>query len=612
MSDSCFRDDISLTNPVLITDADETKEEKFMTSAKFTALYCRLSQEDALVGESNSIQNQKEMLASYAKSHGFRNPVFYVDDGYSGTNFNRPGFQKMLADMESGKISVCITKDLSRLGRNQAEVGLYINFTFPSLGVRYIAVGDNLDTIDPNSIDNDYAGIKNWFNEFYARDTSRKIRAVNKSKGERGETLTYIVPYGYVKDPDNPKHWIVDPEAAEVVKKIFNLCMEGRGPGQISKILEAEHILNPTAYKNQKGLPINHPISDEPYSWSHKTVRNILERREYTGCTAAFKTYTNSIWDKRTKFNPIENQVITPDTHEAIIPQEVFDKVQEIREHRHRRTKREHRENIFSGLMYCGDCGAKMHFCNMTKNEVIHDYYECSTHHNNRKECVTHYIRASILEDLVWKHMSLVISYVACHEEYFRKFMNDYLAVESEAKLKLWKELLARAEKRITELDFLFAKAYEDNATGKLTDERYEDITGRYECEESELNAKVEQLAMNIATQEENSNNIDRFINLIAEHIYDGELTRYNLHELIKGIYVENADIPNDPETEEPTNTDPDDGDYVTFSNKPKSRTAKTHRIRKIHIKYDFIGFIPINELMKYENKSENRENVLN
>ena len=588
-----------MINPVLITDADETKEEEFMTSAKSTALYCRLSQEDALVGESNSIQNQKEMLASYAKAHGFRNPVFYVDDGYSGTNFNRPGFQKMLADMESGKISVCITKDLSRLGRNQAEVGLYINFTFPSLGVRYIAVGDNLDTIDPNSIDNDYAGIKNWFNEFYARDTSRKIRAVNKSKGERGETLTYIVPYGFVKDPDNPKHWIVDPEAAEVVKKIFNLCMEGRGTLQIANQLESEKILNPTAYKSKTGL------SDNPYHWDDGTVRSILERREYTGCTVAFKTYTNSIWDKKKRFNPIEKQLITADTHEAIISQEVFDKVQIIREHRHRRTK-SGKSTIFSGLIYCHDCGSPLYFSAGKCDDNLQDFFDCSLHRKHREKCKPHFIRSEILEKLVWQHMKTVISYVAYHEEYFRKFMLTYLEAEQTETMKLWKNQLSKAEKRMEEIDRMYIRLYEDNANGKIPDSRFQMMSDAYDKEQNELRENATKLRNQIKAQEEKSDSIDRFIDLIKNHFYDNGLNGYNLHELIKGIYIENADCPNEEEGKESDIDDTDSGEYVIYDKQPKTSSAKTHRIRKIHIKYDFIGFIPINELMKHgDNKSD-------
>ncbi len=599
MNNSDFLDDISVTDTEnIMTDADEQKEELLMTSAKATALYCRLSQEDALAGESNSISNQKEILAQYAKAKGFSNPVFYVDDGYSGTNFNRPGFQKMVSDMEDGKIAVCITKDLSRLGRNQAEVGLYINFTFPSYGVRYIAIGDNIDTIDPNSIDNDFAGIRNWVNEVYAKDTSRKIRAVNESKINRGETLTYIIPYGYMKDPENPKHWIVDEEAAETIKLIFDLCMEGRGPHQIASLLEKKKIFNLTSYKLQKGMPINHPVPENPYKWSHKTIRGILANREFTGCTVTRKTYTNSIWDKKTRINSVENLVITPGTHEAIISQEIFDKVQEICERRHRKTKNPKRDNIFSGLIYCYDCGSTMRFSGSSSTDA---FFECSCHHDDRSKCVTHFIRNEILEELVWQHLLSVISFVTHHEEYFCKFMEKWLEVEISEKVKIQKKQLKQAEKRMAEIERYYLKLYEDNASGKIPDLRFMMISEMYDREQIELEEKIEELKEAISSQEEKSNNLEAFIETAKQYSGEDEMTRYLLHELIKGIYIENADVENVPAeicTDETDDTD--NGEYITFDNKPKTSTAKKHRIRKIHIKYDFVGFIPINELRKY------------
>ena len=286
---------------------------------KITALYCRLSQEDSLDGESNSVTNQRRILESYAREHHFTNLTWFIDDGYSGTDFNRPGVQKLLAEVETDQVSTIIVKDLSRFSRNSAMAGMYINFTFAEHGIRFIAVNDNYDTIDPNSIDNDFAGIRNWFNEFYARDTSRKIRAVNKAKGERGERLTVNIPYGYRKNPDAPKEWIIDEEAARVVRKIFNLCMQGRGPSQIAAQLEADKVLNPTAYKRREGIDTPHAAPENPYRWNESTVVSILERMEYIGAMVNFKTYSNSIWDKKQRANPIENQRIFYNTHPAII-----------------------------------------------------------------------------------------------------------------------------------------------------------------------------------------------------------------------------------------------------------------------------------------------------
>ena len=360
---------IEATNPVLAVAPLKEETEMLRATDKITALYCRLSVEDlkedkngGKEDESNSIQNQKMILLQYAKEHRFPNPTFFVDDGYSGTNFDRPGFQAMLAEIEAGRVAVCCTKDLSRLGRNSSLTGLYINFTFPKYNVRYIAINDHFDTIDPNSTDSDIAGIKNWFNEFFAKDTSRKIRAVNKAKGERGVPLTVNVPFGYRKDPEDKTKWVVDEAAALVVKRIFKLCMEGRGPMQIAKLLQEEKVLNPTAYKKREGIKTPSPETADPYHWNTNTVVHILERREYTGCTVNFKTYTNSIWDKKQRETPIEKQAVFYNTHPAIIEQEVFDKVQEIRQQRHRRTKTG-KSSLFSGMVYCADCGAKMRYC---------------------------------------------------------------------------------------------------------------------------------------------------------------------------------------------------------------------------------------------------------
>ena len=336
MSNDVSLDINQKSNPVQTVAPPKEDNNMLRATDKITALYCRLSVEDTKEkggkdDPSNSIQHQQIMLMEYAKSQHFPNPTFFIDDGYSGVDFsNRPGFQKMLAEIEAGHVEVVITKDLSRLGRNSSLTGLYINYTFPQYGVRYIAINDHFDTIDPNSTDSDMAGIKNWFNEWYSKDTSRKIRAVNKAKGERGERLTTNVPYGYKRDSDDPKKWVIDEEAAQIVKRIFALCMEGKGPSQIAALLEKEKVLNPTAYKQREGRKTPHQTPENEYRWHESTVAYILEYMEYTGCTVNFKTYTNSIWDKKQRENPMENRKIFYNTHPAIISLEVFDKVQEI------------------------------------------------------------------------------------------------------------------------------------------------------------------------------------------------------------------------------------------------------------------------------------------
>ena len=340
------------------------------------------------------------ILLQYAKEHRFPNPTFFVDDGYSGTNFDRPGFQAMLAEIEAGRVAVCCTKDLSRLGRNSSLTGLYINFTFPKYNVRYIAINDHFDTIDPNSTDSDIAGIKNWFNEFFAKDTSRKIRAVNKAKGERGVPLTVNVPFGYRKDPEDKTKWVVDEAAALVVKRIFKLCMEGRGPMQIAKLLQEEKVLNPTAYKKREGIKTPSPETADPYHWNTNTVVHILERREYTGCTVNFKTYTNSIWDKKQRETPIEKQAVFYNTHPSIIEQEVFDKVQEIRQQRHRRIKTG-KSSLFSGMVYCADCGAKMRYCTTNYFEKRQDHFVCAT-----TAAIREAVRHTLSARLFWRNWS--------------------------------------------------------------------------------------------------------------------------------------------------------------------------------------------------------------
>lgn len=564
-----FNDDImNPTNPVQTVAQPKEDTEMSRATNKITALYCRLSQEDALAGESNSISNQKSMLLTYAKEHRFPNPTFFVDDGYSGTNFDRPGFQAMLDEIVAGNVAVCITKDLSRLGRNSSLTGLYTNFTFPEHGVRYIAINDDFDTSDPNSVNNDFAGIKNWFNEFYARDTSRKIRAVTKSKGEKGVPLTVNVPYGYKKDPDNPKHWIIDEEAAMVVRRIFDMCMEGRGPSQIANQLMADNILNPTAYKRKQGINSPNPTPENPYHWNVNTVVHILERREYTGCIVNFKTYTNSIWDKKQRVNSEENQAIFENVHEAIIDESLFEKVQIIRQNRHRRTKTG-KSSIFSGMLYCGDCGEKMYYCTTKYFEKRQDFFECSVHHKHRDQCKIHFIRAVVLEDLVQTHMNAVVSYVARYEQHFRKVMTEKLQVESEEKLRVWKKQLSQNEKRIAELDRLFIKIYEDNAKGTLSDEKFEMMSQRYEEEQSQLKSELVTLQENIEVQEQQTENLEQFIQLASKYADGVPLTPYALRELVKKIYVSAAD------------------------------KSSGKRKQSISIEYDFIGFIPLNELMQ-------------
>lgn len=561
---------IEATNPVLAVAPLKEETEMLRATEKITALYCRLSQEDANEGDSNSITNQKDILLRYAKEHRFPNPTFFVDDGYSGTNYDRPSFQQMLSEIEAGKVVVVLTKDLSRLGRNSSLTGLYINFTFPKYSVRYIAINDHFDTIDPNSTDNDVAGIKNWFNEFFAKDTSRKIRAVQKAKGERGVPLTTNVPFGYRKDPEDRTKWIVDEAAALVVKRIFKLCMEGRGPMQIAKLLQAEKVLNPTSYKRREGIKSPSPETADPYHWNTNTVVHILERREYTGCTVNFKTYTNSIWDKKQRETPIEKQAVFYNTHPAIIEQEVFDKVQQIRKQRHRRTKTG-KSSLFSGMVYCADCGAKMRYCTTNYFEKRQDHFVCANYRSNTGSCSAHFIRAVVLEELVWMHMKAVIFYVTRYEKHFRTVMEQRLRMSSEEAIRGYKTQFAQAERRLAELDRLFIRIYEDNVSGRITDERFSMMSRTYEDEQTQLKVEIQSLQQEIEVQERQIENLEQFIQRVHKYEDLQELTPYALRELVKAIYIEAPD---------------------------KSSGKRRQNIR---ISYDLVGFIPLNELVKEE-----------
>ena len=565
------------SNPIQTVAQPKEDNEMLRATDKITALYCRLSVEDTKDEKkngkedlSNSIQNQKAMLLQYARDHRFPHPTFFIDDGYSGVTYDRPGFQKMLDEIEAGHVGVVITKDLSRLGRNSALTGLYINYTFPQNDVRYIAINDHFDSINPNSTDSDIAGIKNWFNEFFAKDTSRKIRAVQKAKGERGERLTVHVPYGYMKNPENPKEWIIDEEAAQVVKKIFTLCMNGRGPSQIADQLEKDKILTPTAYKNKQGVKTPHTEPENPYRWHESTIVNILERKEYIGATVNFKTYTNSIWDKKQRENPEENRVIFYNTHPAIIEQEVFDKVQEIRQQRHRRTATG-KSSPFSGLVFCADCKQKLYYSTTKYFEKRQDFFICSTHRANKDKCSGHYIRAVVLEDLVWNHMKEVISYVTRYEAHFRVEMEQKLRLQSEETIRVYKKRLAQAEKRIGELDRLFIKIYEDNAKGKLNDDRFAMMSKTYEDEQAQLKVEIVNLQKEIEVQERQIEDLEQFIQRARRYTDLTELTPYALRELIKAVYVEAPD------------------------------KSSGKRKQRVHIEYDLVGYIPVDELIKAE-----------
>ena len=504
-----------------------------------TALYERLSQEDKLEGESNSIANQKKILERYCREHGITAYRHYdEDDGYSGTNFNRPGFQRMLADIKAGKIKRVIVKDMSRFGRDYLQVGFYTDMLFPDFGVHFIAVNDGVDSTRG---ENEFTAIRNVFNEMYARDTSKKIRATWQSKGKSGEHLTTIPPYGYMKDPDNKKKWIIDEEAAAVVQQIFALCVSGMGPTQIAKWLEKHEIYNPTAYSQAKGRPVTNKPTANPYKWTNETVSRTLERIEYLGHTVNFKTRKQSYKSKKKLWNDPSEWVIFENTQPPIVEESVFLIVQNIRKSRRRPTKMGDM-GIFSGLLYCAECGGKMYQCRATNFTEEQKYFICSTYRKGKDLCTTHSIKNVVLYEIVLKNLREAIDYVTEYEAEFVQEAADSRLRERDAEFSCKRETLSKAESRIAELDNLFMHLYEDNVTGKLSDERFIKMSHDYELEQSNLKAMAEVLREEIKQQEKQKTNVKAFISAVKKYTDMQQLDAAMLREFIDRIEVSHTD----------------------------------------------------------------------
>lgn len=506
-----------------------------------TALYERLSQEDKLEGESNSIANQKKILERYCREHGITAYRHYdEDDGYSGTNFNRPGFQRMLADIKAGKIKRVIVKDMSRFGRDYLQVGFYTDMLFPDFGVHFIAVNDGVDSTRG---ENEFTAIRNVFNEMYARDTSKKIRATWQSKGKSGEHLTTIPPYGYMKDPDNKKKWIIDEEAAAVVQQIFALCVSGMGPTQICHWLEKSEILNPTFYWLSKGIKVtNKPKPGaNPYKWTNETVSRMLEKIEYLGHTVNFKTRKQSYKSKKKLWNDPSEWVIFENTQPPIVEESVFLIVQNIRKSRRRPTKMGDM-GIFSGLLYCAECGGKMYQCRATNFTEEQKYFICSTYRKGKDLCTTHSIKNVVLYEIVLKNLREAIDYVTEYEAEFVQEAADSRLRERDAEFSRKRETLSKAENRIAELDNLFKHLYEDNVTGKLSDERFIKMSHDYELEQSNLKAMAEVLREEIKQQEKQKTNVKAFISAVKKYTDMQQLDAAMLREFIDRIEVSHTD----------------------------------------------------------------------
>ena len=503
---------------------------------KITALYCRLSQDDMLQGESNSITNQKAILKKYAEDNGFSNPVFYVDDGVSGTTWEREGFKAMLADIEEGKVGTVITKDLSRLGRDYLKTGEYIEIIFPDHDVRYIAINDGVDTLKS---ENELMAFKNIFNDWYARDTSKKIRAVFKAKGQSGKHLSNPI-YGYKHSETDKNLWVIDDEAAEVVRKIFHLCIDGYGPTQIARILTEQGIPTPTAYALSQGRDNGHKNA-KLHRWGNETIAHILEKAEYCGHTVNFRTHVKSYKNKKRVDNPKEDWLIFENTHEAIITQQEFDLVQELRKNKRRPTKHEE-VNPFSGICYCADCGKKLYLCRATTMTADQEHLKCGTYAKDKNGCTIHFVRTIVLKEIILGELNKMVAFVKDNEDEFVQMAMDNSVQKQSSELSKSRKKLKESEKRIAELDRLFTRLYEDNVSGKISDDRFSIMSAGYEDEQKKLRATVAELTDFIETAEQKSADVTAFISVVQKYERITELTPEIMHELIEKIVVHAPD----------------------------------------------------------------------
>lgn len=511
------------------------------TADKITALYCRLSRDDELQGDSNSIKNQKAMLKKYADDNGFRNTEFFVDDGYSGTNFDRPDWQKLMCLINDGKVGTLIVKDMSRLGRDYLKVGMYTEMVFPNADVRFIAINNGVDS--NNQTENDITPFINIFNEFYAKDTSRKIRAVFKAKGQSGKPLSTNPPYGYIKDPNDKTHWIVDEQAADVVREIFHLCVQGYGISQIAKDISNRHIMNPTAHAkaNNITIPDNGQYAGD-YIWGDSTVSHMLSRPEYLGHTVNFKTYRKSYKQKKQLKNDPSEWQIFENTHEAIIDQETFDIVQRIRDGRRRVTPMGEMP-ILSGMVFCADCGAKLYQVRHRGWEHSKEYMVCATYRKRGKDmCTSHQIRNYVIEDFLLDGIKNLTAYVREHENEFLEMVTKKSRADSDLHLHKIQRELEQSESRIKKLDLIIQRLYEDNIEGKISDDRFIKMSENYEKEQKQLESRTSELRKEIANEQNNSANADSFLKLVHKYTDIQELNAETIREFVEKIYVYKAE----------------------------------------------------------------------
>ena len=513
-----------------------------------TALYCRLSVEDIKddkgkkknnEDESNSISNQKQILLDYCKKHGYKNTMFFVDDGISGTSFDRNAFNRMQRMVEEGKICRIIVKDLSRFGREQVEAGRLTQIVYPSLGVTFISIQENINSTTGEGME--MLPFYNIFNEWYAAQTSKKIRAVWQSKADNGKRISSTVPYGYVRDAVDKEKWLIDEPAAEIVRKIFNLCLAGRGPSQIARQLEKEKVLLPSAYYESIGRKHSQKVPLNPYNWDDSTIVHILENRQYTGCAVNFKSTTVSYKVHKVIHNPIEQQQIIPNMQEPIISEEVWLRVQEIRQNRRRPTATG-KTSLFSGLVFCPDCGSKLHFCAAKSLKPNQEFYRCANYKDGRGTCKIHYIRNVSLEKIVLKAVQDMADFVRCYEKVFLYMIAKNKQALRKIEFEKLKRTVANSTVRLGEIDKLMSKLYEDNALGRIKDDFFQKMMINYEREQKELIVIITKGEEVLQDNQQKSDNIRLLIQTFREQTNITELTPTLVNKLIERIEVHNND----------------------------------------------------------------------
>ena len=502
---------------------------------QWTALYCRLSCDDDLAGDSNSIKNQKMLLKQYADEQRLKNIRYYVDDGFSGSNFDRPDFKRMLADIDDGLISTVVVKDMSRFGRDHILVGYYTKYYLPEADVRFIAIYDQVDS--ETNPDDDITPFKNILNEMYAKDCSRKIRAVVKAKGNAGKHLTTVPPLGYIKDPDNKEKWIVDEEGAAIVKEIFNLCIKGYGPTQIARILTENGVETPTVYAKRKGLAIAQREKADMEIWATHTIVRILGNMQYLGHTVNFTTYKKSYKSRRKLEAPREDWVIFENTQEAIIDQETFDTVQRIRQGK-KRIADMGAPNMLSGMLYCADCGQKMYLCRCSTVKQA-EYFNCSSYRKQKKRtCSSHQITAHAVKDMIRDDIRYTIRFAQDNKEEFLELLKRRSDAKTKRELNQSLKEVADMEARIKELDRIIQSLYEDKVAGKLSEGRYFKMSDNYEAEQAELKEKVEKLKGSIDHAKSKMDDISKFISLVDKYSDFEELTPEILRAFIDKVLI--------------------------------------------------------------------------